>query len=158
MKYNEMIKKALDILANKEKYAYFYGAKGQVLTDATMNALIKAEPKYFAKYTKAQLEDIKNYSRGKIGYDCSGFITAISNVGGNSTIQWNNCMLNPSLQYGVVGSILHKQGHIGIDIGYGLFLHFPSEMKTCTMQKISEFDWEQSGLLRNIDYTGASCI
>lgn len=158
MKYNEMIKKALNILANKEKYAYFYGAKGQVLTDAVMDALIKAEPKYFSKYTKAQLVDIKNYSRNKIGYDCSGFITAISNVGGSSTIQWNNCLLNPSIQYGMCGSILHKAGHIGVDIGYGLFLHFPSEGKTCTMQRIADYDWEQSGLLKSIDYTGSSCI
>ena len=104
MKYNEMIKNALNILANKEKYAYFYGAKGQLLTDAAMNALIKAEPKYFARYTKTQLEEIKEYSRGKIGFDCSGFITAISGVGGSSTTQWNNCMLNPCLQYGVAGA------------------------------------------------------
>lgn len=73
-KWDDVIKDALQMFVDRDKYCYFYGAKGQKMTDANMDALIKAEPKYFSQYTSEQLTQIKNYSRGKIGLDCSGFV------------------------------------------------------------------------------------
>ena len=156
--YNEVLKNALNILAHKELYAYFYGAKGQVLTESVMNALINSEPQHFSRYTPEQLKQIKDYSRGKIGYDCSGFITAISGVTGSSANQWKQCLPNPTLAYGLCGSILYKKGHIGIDIGYGMFLHFPTEGRTCELGYIRDYDWTNSGLLKDVNYVGASCV
>lgn len=156
--FNEVIKKALSILATKENYAYFYGAKGIKLTDANMDYLIKTEPNHFARYSAEDLQRIKDYSRNKIGYDCSGFITAITGTVGNSTTQWSKCVKNASPALGFAGSILWKPGHIGIDIGYGKFLHFPSEGHTCEMGTIAEFPWEASGEMTNINYWGASNV
>ena len=49
MTYYEVIKKALNMFYHRDEYAYFYGAKGQVLTDEVMNTLISLEPEYFFK-------------------------------------------------------------------------------------------------------------
>ena len=77
MTYYEVIKKALNMLYHRDEYAYFYGAKGQILTDEVMNTLISLEPAYFSKYTTQELSAYKAFSRGKIGYDCSGFVSEI---------------------------------------------------------------------------------
>lgn len=156
--FNEVIKNALYILANKEKYAYFYGAKGCVLTEANMNSLINSEKAHFSKYTEEQIKEIKDYSRGKIGYDCSGFITAITGVQGNSAYQWSRCIPNANSETGFAGCILYKPGHIGIDIGYGKFLHFPTEGQTCTLGTIKEYNWQGSGQMKDINYWGASNV
>jgi hypothetical protein len=37
--FTQAIKRGLDAYRHRDRYAYFYGAKGQVLTDATMDAL-----------------------------------------------------------------------------------------------------------------------
>lgn len=160
MTYYQVIQNALQILYTKNQYAYFYGAKGQLLTEATMNALIQAEPNYFSQYTKQQLEDIKNFSRGKIGLDCSGFVSYISGEEGYSISLYEHCKVKTTPQLGVEGSLLFttKGGvgrHVGIDIGYGFFLHFPKEGRTCELGRIRDYVWEHSGQLSTIDYTGA---
>ena len=69
--YKDIVNAAASLYANRNKYCYFYGAKNVVLTDERMNALWDAEPGYFSRYTKTQKESIFNYSRGKVGLDCS---------------------------------------------------------------------------------------
>ena len=160
MTYYEVIKKALRMLYESGKYAYFYGAKGQVLTDETMNALISAEPTYFAKYTTQQLEEIKAYSRGKIGYDCSGFVSAVVGVENYSTGHYHAGAEKTTPLLGTEGNGLYttfggKGRHVGIDIGYGFFLHMPSEMHTVTLGRIADYNWEHSFHFANVDYKGA---
>lgn len=153
--WDEAIKIGLDIYNNREKYCYFYGAKGQTMTDTTMDALIAAQPTYFSKYTMQQIEDIKNYSRGKIGLDCSGFTGKCIGNMTYSGAQIENCGTYETLAGGPAGSLLYKPGHIGLDIGYGYFLHFPIEGRTCELSKISNYDWQKSGQSKAIDYSGA---
>ena len=160
MTYYEVIKKALRMLYESGKYAYFYGAKGQVLTDETMNALISADHTYFAKYTTQQLEEIKAYSRGKIGYDCSGFVSAIVGVENYSTGHYHAGAEKTTPLLGTEGNGLYttfggKGRHVGIDIGYGFFLHMPSEMHTVTLGRIADYNWEHSFHFANTDYKGA---
>lgn len=160
MTYYEVIKKALRMFYESNKYAYFYGAKGQVLTDGTMNALISAEPSYFAKYTTQQLEEIKNYSRGKIGYDCSGFVSAVVGVENYSTGHYHDGAEKTTPLLGTEGNGLYttfggKGRHVGIDIGYGFFLHMPSELHSVTLGRIAEYEWERSFHFVNVDYKGA---
>lgn len=158
--YYELIQNALSVLQYKDRYCYFYGAKGQVLTDAVMDALIGAELAYFSQYTKEQIAAIKNYSRGKIGLDCSGFITYISGLSGYSVSLYERCPVKTTPSAGVEGSLLFttKGGvgrHVGLDIGYGFFLHFPKEMRTCELGRIKDYVWEKSGQLEGINYKGA---
>ena len=168
--FTQPIKIGLDMYRHRDQYAYFYGCKGQVLTDATMNALIAAEPNYFAKYSAAEIEQIKRNSRGKVGYDCSGFTGHCTGDMQWSTGQINNCSLITTPRDGVAGSLLYttfggKGRHIGLDIGYGYCLDMGYESTDAAVRegrdsvrltRISETAWEKSGQSRLIDYTGAT--
>lgn len=158
--WDNAIKNGLYAYVHRDQYAYFYGAKGQKLTDAVMDALIAAEPAHFARYTAQQIQEIRDYSRGKTGYDCSGFTGWVCTGDKRySTGQIENCTsITQDLVAGVAGSLLYKSSsgrHIGIDIGYGYFLHMPTEMHTIELGKISEYNWELSGKSAVVDYTGA---
>lgn len=156
-KWDEVIKEGLYMYVHKEGYAYFYGAKGQVLTENVMNALISAEPKYFARYNDQQLQNIKNYSRGKIGFDCSGFVGKLTGCNTYSGAQFEQCKNKTDLVHGLAGNLVWKPGHIGIDIGYGYFLDMPCEGQSVRLGKLSESTFQQSGSLVNyVNYEGAN--
>lgn len=156
IKWSDAIKKALNAHYHDSEYAYFYGAKGQILTDEVMESLWNAEPNYFARYNADQKKYIFDYSRNRIGYDCSGFIGALVDDMSYSGQQISNCSAITTPKDGVAGSLLWKPGHIGIDIGYGYFIHMPEEGRSVCIGKISEYDWKQSGRHKNVDYTGAT--
>lgn len=157
--WDEVIKYALAYHLHKENYAYFYGAKGQVLTDDAMNRLWAAEPGYFSRYSDGQKRMIFDWSRGKVGLDCSGFIAKITGCNTYSGAIIGKCtQISTDISSGVAGSILWRPGHVGIDIGYGYYLHFPSELHSCELGRIREdtISWEKTGLLTPyIDYKGA---
>ena len=168
--FTEAIKRGLNMYRHRAQYAYFYGAKGQRLTRQVMQNLIAAEPGYFSKYTKEQLEQIMRNSEGKIGYDCSGFVGECTGDRQWSTGQINNCSLITTPRDGVAGSILYttfegRGRHIGIDIGYGYALDTGYESTDAVvaannhsirLTRISETAWEKSGRTRLLDYTGAT--
>lgn len=158
MLWYDAIKKALEILEYKENYAYFFGAKGQVMTDEVMEYLWEAYPNHFSKFTASDKKRIFNYTRGKIGFDCSGFVGhCVGDMVYSGALIEHCDHIAPSLAEGVAGSILYKPGHVGLDIGYGFFLHFPGEGRTCELGRIREgyIPWTKSGQHRNVDYTGA---
>lgn len=153
--FDTSIKKAWDIYINRDKYCYLYGAKGVTVTRSSFNQLLAQYPDRYKNYTDAQIENIFKYSEGKTAYDCSGFITALTGDYNYSAKQWANCKENKSLAEGVAASILYKPGHIGFDMGYGIYMHFPSELHTAEIGKIAGSFWQKSGLHKNIDYTGS---
>ena len=158
IKWYDVIKEALRMLQHKDEYAYFYGAKGQILTDAVMEALWQAYPEHFSRYTAADKKRIFDYSRGKIGYDCSGFVgMCVGDMVYSGALIEHCNYIAPSLADGVAGSILYKPGHVGLDIGYGFYLHMPTEGHSCELGRIREMvvPWTKSGQHRNVDYTGA---
>ena len=160
MTYYNVIQNAMKMFYERHKYAYFYGAKGQRLTDETMDALISAEKKYFSRYSTAELAQIKNYSRGKIGYDCSGFLSAITGQSNYSTGFYAESLNKTNPTLGTEGNLLYTTfggtgRHIGLDIGYGYFLHMRKERNTVEFGKVSDYAWEKSGQIRGVSYTGA---
>lgn len=160
MTYYDVIKNAMQMYHDRYKYAYFYGAKGQRLTNRVMDSLIAAEPKYFSKYSDSDMDAIKKYSFNKIGYDCSGFINAITGQTNYSTGYYDSCQVKTTPRDGVEGSCLYTTfggagRHIGIDIGKGFFLHMAKEGQSVTFGKISDYAWEKSGQLKGIDYKGS---
>ena len=161
MTYYEVIKNAMQIYYDRENYAYFYGAKGQRLTDSVMDALIACEPEYFKKrYNPLQLKQIKDFSRNRIGLDCSGFVNACTGQKNYSTGYYTDTLNKTTPINGKEGSLLYTtwggQGrHVGIDIGYGFYLDFRKEGESCHFGRIRSTNWEHSGELRGIDYTGA---
>ena len=158
--WDQVIKDGLYYLLHADRFAYFYGAKGTYLSESAMQALWDAEPSYFRKYSEADKKYIFDYSRGKIGYDCSGFIAKLTGCNTYSGAIWSRCTdktLNPF--EGPAGSILWKPGHVGLDIGYGYYIAFNSEGHSCQLGRISEnvIKWEGSGKLSGyIDYEGAT--
>lgn len=157
--WDQVIKDALYMHVHKDEYAYFYGAKGQKLTDAVMNALWDAEPEYFRRYTEAEKKKIFKYSRNKTGYDCSGFIAAVTGCNTYSGAIWSRCTRKTTPFLGPAASILWRPGHVGLDIGYGYYLQTGKELESIEMGRISEWliAWEGSGRLEGyIDYEGAT--
>ena len=160
MTYYNVIQNAMNIYYNRDQYAYFYGAKGQVLTDSVMNALVKCEPEYFSRYNPLQMKQIYDFSRGKVGLDCSGFVNACTGQTNYSTGYYTDTLNKTDPIHGKEGSLLYttwggKGRHVGIDIGYGYYLDFRKEGESCHFGRIKDTAWENSGELKGIDYTGA---
>lgn len=152
-----LLRNAFKLYVNRERYAYFYGAKNIVLTDGVMNDLINQYWNvHFNKYTREQLTEIRNYSRGKIGLDCSGFITQISNITGNSYMLFKKCEVKTTIENGKAGTLLWREGHVGIDIGYGYCMHIPSELHSFEIAKIQSIGFTNSGELPGYDYSEAN--
>ena len=154
--WDSVIKQALYMYVHRDQYAYFYGAKGQVLTDSVMQALIDAEPQHFARFTKEELQCIKDFSRNRVGFDCSGYIGYLTGDWSYSGAQISHCRnVTTDLVAGPAGSLLYKYGHIGLDIGYGYFLHMPREGESIIMGKILEYNWTETGQSNYINYEGS---
>jgi hypothetical protein len=171
--WDTAIKNGLRAYTQRDKYVYFYGAKGQTLTKKTMDSLWAASPDYFKRYSAAEKEQIYRNSYGKIGYDCSGFVGWVCTGDKQySTGQYNNTSFKTQdLVAGVAGSILYTTysgagRHIGIDMGYGYCMDMAYESTEANvaegkagirLYKISDnvIPWEWSCKSKVIDYTGA---
>ena len=151
-----ILRNAFKFYVDRFRYAYFYGAKGEVLTDKKMNELITTYPEYYNRFSAQALEEIKRYSKGKIGLDCSGFITKISGLNGNSAMQYEKTIDKTTVQKGKAGYLLYKKGHVGIDIGYGYCMHIGSSGSTFEIAKIQSVGFTNSGAIPGYDYSEAN--
>lgn len=153
----DVVKNALAVYAERDKFAYFMGAKGEKLTDERMETLWNAYyNEHFHKYTDEQKKQIFDYSRGKIGYDCSGFVGGLVSDASGSWGQIENCIATSEDVISCApGCILWFPGHVGISVGYGYCLHFPTEGATCTLSRVDAVGWTKYGYHKNINYLGA---
>lgn len=158
--WDQVIKDALYYLVHKDEYAYFYGAKGQVLTNEMMDYLIASEPNYWKRYSSDTIQKIKSFSFMKTGFDCSGYIGQVTGCRAWSGSIWERCThKSTNLYSGPAASILWKPAHVALDMGYGYFLHFPSELHSCEIGRISENAnfFQGTGMLKTfINYEGAT--
>ena len=150
-----LLRAALKLYVNRFRYIYFYGAKGELMTEPVMNQLIETYPEFYGKFSPDEITEIKNNARGKIGIDCSGFITLISGIYGNSAMLWDKCTDKTTPRDGKAGYMLYKSNHCGIDIGYGFLLEIGRVNSTIELNKISDRDFVGSGALPYYDYTKA---
>lgn len=151
-----ILRNAFKMYVNRFRYAYFYGAKGEVLTEKRMNELILGYPEYYSRFSAQALEEIKRYSRGKIGYDCSGFLTAITGIPGYSASLYEQTTDKTTVEKGKAGYMLYKKGHCGVDIGYGYCMHIGSSGNTIEIAKIQSVGFTNSGAFPNYDYSEAN--
>ena len=144
--WNKVIKNALYMLAHKNEYAYLYGCDGETGSDSLVDRQVATYPDHFKGM---DTQELKDYVRGKKCYDCSGAVhTWFGAIDQNSTALIGACKnVTTDLASGTAGNILWKKGHVGLDIGYGYFVHFPAEFHTIEIAKISEYDWQKSGQL-----------
>ena len=138
----------------RDSICYFFGAKFSVLDDALMDYLIANEAWYFKRYTAGELLKIKDFSRGKIGTDCSGFICKIIGCDQiDSVTLWSRCVNKTGVKNCKAGSLLYAPGHIGIDIGYGRCMHIGKELETIRLEANSAWKWEGGGEIDLLDYS-----
>ena len=153
----DVVSRAVDLFVRRNQFAYFYGAKGQVLTPALIESLMLSESAYFSQYSQKELEDIYHYSLGKIGIDCSAYINLLTGQVNWSTGYWTESLNKTDPVSGTWGNILYTTfggtgRHIGIDIGEGKFLHAPKEMRSIEIGLIREYPWEGSGQIKGVSY------
>ena len=151
----EVSQRALEMFNEREKYAYLYGAKGELGTEEFIRYMFKQYPAYFSKYSAEQLEQIVEYSKGKILYDCSGFVCHCAGIPTSySGKLMSECTKHTTdTKEAQAGWLAWKTGHVGIDRGDGTFLHMYKELETVVADRFSNYDWQKQGRLRGVDYS-----
>lgn len=160
---------ALLAYADRNSIAYLYGANGETGSSDLVNRLWNMYPDHFAQYVTSKgytKEQLIAHVNGKRCYDCSSFICAIvqGNIYPNLTItsDMNSTTLRAhfavtrSVTEATAGSILWKNGHVGIDIGSGLAIDCACEFVDLRLQANSAAGFVEGGELDCIDYTGTS--
>ena len=156
----EVANRALELYNQREKYAYLYGGKGQQGTEENINAIINAYPSYFKKYSADQIAQIKAFCKGKILFDCSGLVCEVLGIGDlDSGSLIKKCGATTIEDWGMdgkgtAGTLLWKQGHIGINRGDGTFIHIPTELHSIEAGRIADYNWTVCGKYPGIDYSG----
>ena len=167
--WKDAVKAAFSALYDRDRYTYFYGAKGQVLTEQMMNYFWNAEPGHFGKYTAAEKEQIYKNSLGKLGYDCSGFTGWICTGDKRySTGQVQNAKrddLNSPLAGDLLYTTFNGAGrHIGLYVGNGFCAHMGAESTDAAIKEkragirfepIDIIGWEGAYSSNVLDYTGS---
>ncbi len=151
----EVSAKALEMYNNREKYAYLYGAKGQIGTDDFVRSMFAAYPDYYSKYSDEMKEEIVKYCRGKILYDCSGFVcecAGIPDVYSGKLLE-DGKKKTKNMKDGKEGWLCYKKGHVGIDRGDGTFLHIYGEMHTIEPKRFADYDWTDQCQISGVDYS-----
>ena len=154
--YGDVVKRALQLYAHRDDFAYLYGTDGQIATEELIERQFKKYPGHFAK---RDLDAIREYTLGKVVFDCSGFIHTIFDAPDKTSLGIiTDCAdVGTDLAAGPAGSCLYKPGHIGLDIGSGCFIDTATECDTFRLKIIREYDWVKSGKwLHYADYTGAT--
>lgn len=147
----DIVKRALNWYQNREDVAYWMGAKGETLTMRRMQELVSAYSDYFSKYTPERLAELMAWSKGKIGFDCSGLVSVCAGLKGlSSWTLWDKTVNRTTVRNCKAGSFLWRPGHIGIDIGYGYFIDIAAEGQTVRLLPNSKGTFTNGG-----EYTGA---
>ena len=167
------------IYINRDRFAYLFGANGEcpktfAEAQALVNELWSMYPDHFQKYvidkghTKTELIW---HIVGKICLDCSAFICYVTQCEAsdiyhlkvvtdmNSATLHNSCTIHTSLQAGLWGSLLWKNGHVALDVGNGLAIDFAAEFVDCREYRFIDPDtstwFADSSPMPWVDYKGS---
>lgn len=171
--WSRVCKDALQTYAHRDDYRYLYGANGErpmTVSEATtlVNNLWSAYPSHFQKtvidagHTKREL--IYRIA-GKQCFDCSSYVCAVTQSSypdfrvvddHNSTGLIGLCKEVTTPTKGVAGSVLWRQGHVSVDVGYGMCVDFGNEWLDCRLYQIPDGRFVKSGQLPWVDYTGSN--
>lgn len=146
--WNDVVKKALDLLYHADQYMYCLGGQGEPQEQ------LAEKIKYYYGLSLAAWNT--RYGTGKKLMDCSGLVNLCAGKprSWTSAAYAQNAGVTP--KDGLAGYALYKKGHVGIDIGHGFFVHIPTVGHTVELGKIADYDWTSSHPIPGVDYTGAS--
>lgn len=141
---------------------YLYGADGEKATDELVDRLMRNYPTHYADVLKRKgktAQELKDHVRGHFAYDCSGLVCAITSSPWDMSSaglygQTKDHRTTPV--NGPEASLLWKPGHVGLDIGTGYLVEMVGEFDDLRVSRIRSRDFESSGRLPWIDYTGAT--
>lgn len=158
--WDRVIKNALAIYNHRDQYTYCLGGCGERVEDQKIRDLYNY---YYQNGYKEKMgmnyEQWAKVNAGKRCFDCSGFVAYCCGHTKHDLSSWDygSMKKNASLAAGVAGSALWFKGHVGLDMGYGYFLHFPGYNRTCEFGNIAEFSgvWTSSHLINGVDYAGS---
>ena len=168
-KWYDVIRHALRMYANKYKYAYLYGANGEIGSRELVERLWAQYPEHFRETVTKQgktKEDLIQHVLGRNCYDCSSFVCAVTqtNTYPHFTVTKDYAsgglhgVMSPRRTpvEGTAGSILWKPGHVALDIGHGMCIDFANEFIDMRLYDISTGNFVDDGELPWVDYTGTS--
>lgn len=173
-KWYHVVRDARLIYLNRDRFAYLYGANGEcpktrAAAKKLVDGLWATYPTHFEAYvtqkgkTRDQLID---HIVGKICYDCSSFVCAVTQSEGdiyalkiktdyNSTTLHSLATDRTTPAKGLWGGMLWKQGHVAIDVGNGLAIDFGAEFADVREYRMSDpasTQFVDSGRLPWVDY------
>ena len=137
-KWAHVVRDARLMYIHRDWFAYLWGANGEYIANIEqardiVNRCFKMNPEHFTIFVLAKgytLEDLAHHIVGKRVFDCSSSVCALTQSEGdimdlevvadmNSYMLKNNFVTETGLVEGCWGSILWKEGHVGIDVGNG---------------------------------------
>ena len=175
--WSHMINRALWIYTQRANVTYCLGCAGEVAgRDKVVENNFRyyytssKEPEWHERigasipgwYPGMPVDDAWNgwlsVNGGKMCFDCSGFICwCMGYEGIHKYSSWDFAKMpkNESLSAGVAGSAVWRNGHVGLDIGYGATLSIGSYGGSINLRMIGDEPWVSSHRIDGVDYTGA---
>lgn len=138
---------------SKKGTPYVYGTKGAhgVLTQTRLNTLAKSYPNMF---TSSYLNKAKKLV-GKVCTDCSGLVSWYTGKEISSSQMYSQAYARlPISEWKkfAIGTVLWKQGHVGIYLGDGLVAEATGIDQGTIISKISDQKWTYGLTFSYIDY------
>lgn len=138
---------------SKKGTPYVYGAKGAhgILTQTRLNTLAKSYPNMF---TSSYLNKAKKLV-GKVCTDCSGLVSWYTGKEISSSQMYSQAYARlPISEWKkfAIGTVLWKQGHVGIYLGDGLVAEATGIDKGTIISQISDQKWTYGLTFSYIDY------
>lgn len=174
MTWDEVIRNAMWLYYNRDDITYCLGCSGEVAgRDKNVENQFKyyygsnewkykigaSIPGWAATDTADQAwNKWLNIHKGKMTFDCSGFIDwciGFQGIHKYSSWDFGNMTNAGTPSSGPAGGVLFKQGHVGLDIGYGYNLEIGAYGHTIELNKISLRDFKSSRFITGIDYVGS---
>lgn len=149
--FRDVTKNAKYYLFHANEYTYCLGGQGEPLSE------LGDKIKYYYGMTVEQFCTKYGVKKTQKGIDCSGLVNLCAGKSRSTVSAAYGKMCNTTPTEGTEGNVLWFEGHVGVDIGGGYFIHTPCEGHTVELGHINTYGkWLKSGNITGIDYTGAS--
>lgn len=164
---------AVRLYSNRDGFAYLYGGNGEYIrtkdeAKAIVEKMWAAYPSHFQAAvikTGHTKDELIEHIVGKRVMDCSALVCYVSqgtdwgklsvkyDLNSSGLISVCHDITTPKL--GVCGGLLWKQGHVGIDVGGGVFVEAANEFVDIRLRNITGFT--KSGRLPWVNYGRMIC-